>query len=100
VALLLYRHKGAILFIYITVNFALLAEYKLHNKDIIKYFKAALYQIDKTKEAFLLYQPNNKNPLNFNIPKLYAISHYPEMICVFSTLIKTITEHSKRVHIP
>jgi hypothetical protein len=43
------------LFIYTTVNFILLAEYKLHNKDIIKYFKAVLYQIDKTKEVFLLY---------------------------------------------
>jgi hypothetical protein len=40
---LLYRHKGAMLFIYITVDFALLAEYKSHNKNIIEYFKAALY---------------------------------------------------------
>jgi hypothetical protein len=31
------------LFIYITVNFALLAEYKLYNKDIIEYLKAILY---------------------------------------------------------
>jgi hypothetical protein len=52
---LLYRHKGAILFIHTTVDFTLLAKYKLHNKDIIKYFKAALYQINKTKEVFLLY---------------------------------------------
>jgi hypothetical protein len=31
------------LFIYAIVDFALLAEYKLYNKDMIKYFKAALY---------------------------------------------------------
>jgi hypothetical protein len=31
------------LFIYATVDFVLLAEYKLHNKDIIKYLKAVLY---------------------------------------------------------
>jgi hypothetical protein len=43
------------LFIYTTVNFTLLAEYKLYNKDMIEYLKAALYQIDKTKEVFLLY---------------------------------------------
>ena len=42
-ALLLYRHKGAILFIYTIVNFILLAEYELYNKDIIKYLKAILY---------------------------------------------------------
>jgi hypothetical protein len=48
-------YKGAMLFIYTTVDFALLAKYKLHNKDIIEYFKAALYQMDKTKEVFLLY---------------------------------------------
>jgi hypothetical protein len=43
------------LFIYTTVDFTLLAEYKSHNEDIIEYFKAALYQINKTKEVFLLY---------------------------------------------
>ena len=88
------------LFIYTTVDFVLLAEYKSHDKDIIKYLKTALYQIDKTKEAFLLYWPDNKNPPNFNIPKLYTISHYLKMICIFSTLIKTITKYSKRVYIP
>jgi hypothetical protein len=31
------------LFIYTTVNFILLAEYKSYNKDIIEYLKAALY---------------------------------------------------------
>jgi len=55
VAPLLYRNKGAILFIRATVNFILLAEYKLHNKDTIKYLKAVLYRIDKTKEVFLPY---------------------------------------------
>jgi hypothetical protein len=43
------------LFIYTIVDFTLLAKYKSHNEDIIKYLKAALYQINKTKEAFLLY---------------------------------------------
>ena len=71
------------LFIYAIINFALLAKYKSYNEDNIKYFKAALYQMDKTKEAFLPYQSDDKNPPNFNIPKLYAISHYLEIICVF-----------------
>jgi hypothetical protein len=56
--------------------------------------------MDKIKEVFLLYWLDDKNPPNFNIPKLYAISHYPEMICVFSTLIKTTIEYSERVYIP
>jgi hypothetical protein len=55
VAPLLYRYKGVILFIYTTVDFTLLAKYKLYNKNTIKYLKAVLYQINKTKEAFLLY---------------------------------------------
>jgi hypothetical protein len=42
------------LFIYTIINFALLAKYKLYNKDIIKYLKAILYQMDKTKEVLLL----------------------------------------------
>ena len=97
---MLYRYKGAILFIYTIVNFILLAEYKLYNKDIIKYLKAILYRIDKPKEAFLLYRPNDKNLPNFNIPKLYTISYYLEIICVFSALIGTTIEYSKRAYIP
>ena len=40
---LLYGHKGVILFIYTTVDFALLAKYKSHNKNTIEYLKAVLY---------------------------------------------------------
>jgi len=40
---LLYRHEGAMLFIRAIVDFILLAEYKLYNKDTIKYLKAVLY---------------------------------------------------------
>ena len=96
---MLYRHKGAILFIYVIVNFILLAEYKLYNKDIIEYFKAVLYWMDKTKEVFLLYWLNNKNPPHFNIPKIYIISYYSEIICIFSVLIGTIIKHNKRAYI-
>ena len=96
---LLYRYKGAILFIYTTVDFILLAEYKLYNKDIIEYLKTILYWMDKTKEVFLLYWFNNKNLPNFNIFKLYVISHYLKIICVFGTLIKTIIEYNKRAYI-
>jgi len=87
------------LLIYAIVNFILLAEYKLYNKDMIKYFKVVLYRMDKTKEVFLLYRLNNKNPPNFNIPKLYTISYYLKIIYIFSILIGTITEHSKRAYI-
>ena len=97
---LLYGHEGAILFIRATVDFALLAEYESHDEDTIEYLKAALYRMDKTKEAFLPYRPDDKNPPNFNIPKLHAISHYPEMIRVFGALMGTTTEHGERAHIP
>ena len=51
--------------------------------------------MDKTKEALLLYQLDNKILPNFNIPKLYTISHYPEIIRVFSALIGTTIKYSK-----
>jgi len=88
------------LFICAIVDFVLLAKYKLHNKDMIKYFKAALYRMDKTKEMFLLYRPNDKNPSNFNIPKHYTISHYLKMIYIFGALIGTTIEYGERAHIP
>ena len=56
--------------------------------------------MDKTKEVFLPYQPDNKTLPNFNIPKLYAISHYLEIIRVFSALIGTIIKYNKRAYIP
>jgi len=87
------------LFIRAIVNFILLAEYKSHDKDTIKYLKAALYRMDKTKEVFLLYRPNDKNLPNFNIPKFYAISHYLEIICIFGALIGTIIKYGKRAYI-
>ncbi len=87
------------LFIYAIVDFTLLAEYELYNEDMIKYLKAVLYWIDKTKEVFLLYWPDNKNPPNFNIPKLYAISYYLEIICIFCALMGIIIEYGERVYI-
>ena len=56
--------------------------------------------MDKTKKAFLLYRLSNKNLPNFNIPKLYTISYYLEIIYIFGALIGIIIEHSKRAHIP
>ena len=56
--------------------------------------------MDKTKEAFLPYRPNDKNLPNFNIPKLYIISYYLEIIYIFSALIGTIIEYGERVYIP
>ena len=56
--------------------------------------------MDKTKEVFLPYRPNNKNLLNFNIPKLYIISYYLEIIYIFGTLIGTIIEYGKMAYIP
>ncbi len=88
------------LFIHAIVDFVLLAEYKSYNGDTIEYLKAALYRIDKTKDVFLLYRPDDKNPPNFNIPKLHTISHYLEMIRVFGVLMGIITKHGKRAHIP
>ena len=58
-----------------------------------------LYRIDKTKEMFLPYRPNNKNLPNFNIPKLYAVSYYLEIIYIFGALIGTIIKHGERVYI-
>jgi len=55
--------------------------------------------MDKTKEMFLLYRLNDKTPLNFNIPKLYTISYYLEIIYIFSALIETTIEHGERVYI-
>ena len=56
--------------------------------------------MDKTKEAFLLYWPDDKNLPNFNIPKLYIISYYPEIIYIFGALIGTTIEYGERVYIP
>jgi len=47
----------------------------------------------------LLYRLNDKNLPNFNIPKLYIISHYLEIIYIFSILMGIIIEHGERAYI-
>ncbi len=51
-ALLLKHYNCAILFVQAFVNFAILAQYAAYNNTTIKYIKAALYKINKTKNVF------------------------------------------------
>ena len=52
---LLKQNEGAILFIWVFVDFTILSQYILYDKSTIQYLAAAIYRIDKIKDIFLLF---------------------------------------------
>jgi hypothetical protein len=62
------------------MDFTILSQYILHNELTIQYLAAAIYRINKIKDIFLPFQLSKTGLLYFNIPKLYAITHYLKSI--------------------
>jgi hypothetical protein len=98
VAPLLKHNEGAMLFIRAFADFAMLSQYTTHDDITLRYMEAAIYRMDKTKDVFLPYRPNKAGPPNFNIPKLHAITHYPEAIRRLGSIKNTTTEHPEGAH--
>ena len=55
IALLLKQNEGAILFIWVFVDFTILSQYVSHDKSTIWYLTTAIYEMDKIKDVFLLF---------------------------------------------
>ena len=62
------------------MDFILLSQYILHNKLTIWYLAVAIYKMDKIKDIFHPFWLSKAGLLYFNIPKLYAITHYLKSI--------------------
>ena len=98
IAPLLKQNEGAMLFIRAFVDFTILSQYVSHDESTIRYLAAAMSRMDKTKDVFLPFRPSKAGLPHFNIPKLHAITHYPESIQRLGAIGGTDTEYSEQAH--
>jgi hypothetical protein len=82
------------------VDFILLAQYKTHDDETLRYLEQALYRIDKTKVAFQKLRPIDKitEEGHFNFPKFHIMTHYTTCIREYGAADNFDTEHSEAGH--
>jgi len=56
----------------------ILAQYHLHDEEILQYLEHALFQLNKLKNVFhhLQFKRSDTDVDHFNISKLHAMIHY------------------------
>jgi hypothetical protein len=82
------------------VDFILLAQYKTHDDETLRYLEQALYRIDRTKAVFKRFRPIDKatDEGHFNFPKFHAMTHYTSCIREYGAADNFDTEHSEAAH--
>ena len=82
------------------VDFILLAQYKTHDDETLRYLEQALYRIDRTKAVFKRFRPIDKatDEGHFNFPKFHAMTHYASCIREYGAADNFDTEHSEAAH--
>ena len=82
------------------VDFILMAQYKTHDDETLRYMEQALYRIDKMKVAFRALRPLDKSTDegHFNFPKFHVMTHYTSFIRDFGAADNYDTEHSEAGH--
>jgi hypothetical protein len=82
------------------VDFILMAQYKTHDIETLRYMEQALYRIDKMKVAFRAVRPLDKSTDegHFNFPKFHIMTHYTSFIQDFGAADNFDTEHSEAGH--
>ncbi|KAF6227509.1 hypothetical protein HO173_012249 [Letharia columbiana] len=83
------------------LDLVILARYRSHDDDTIRYLLAALARIDLLKEVFRAYRPLDKTTGkgHFNFPKFHSISHLPEMIQSFGPPDGLTTQTGEKAHV-
>jgi hypothetical protein len=94
------KEPGAIHCARAIVDFILIAQYKTHNDETLRYLDHALYRIDKTKVVFKALRPVDKatGEGHFNFPKFHIMTHYTSCIRDFGAADNFDTEHSEAGH--
>ena len=83
------------------LDLVILARYRSHDDDTIRYLLAALARIDLLKEVFRPHRPLDKatGKGHFNFPKFHSISHIPEMIRSFGPPDGLTTQVGEKAHV-
>lgn len=90
----------AVLFARAVLDFVMMAQYRTHDAETLRYMDHALYRMDKLKEIFRGFRPVDKdtNQGHFNFPKFHVITHYPEFIRRFGGADGSDTSHPEAAH--
>ena len=78
----------------------MLAQYVLHDEEMLRYMEYALYKLEKTKISFEQHRLINSKLCQptFNYPKFHAISHFVQYIWDYGSAVNYDTAHNKIAH--
>ena len=94
----------AIRFIRAMVDFMLLAMYKSHDDETLRYMTLALHRMNSYKEIFRDYRRTKRDldmssEGDFNFPKFHAMTHYVDMIRLMGNAADIETGHFEHKHV-
>jgi hypothetical protein len=94
------RASAAIHFAWAMINFMILVQYHLHDKEILQYLEHALFQLKKLKNVFhhLQSECSDTDVNHFNISKLHVMTYYASQIWKYDNADNFNTKHSEIVH--
>ncbi len=100
VLLLITRAFAAIHFAQAMIDFVILAQYHLHDEEILWYLEHALFWLNKLKNVFhhLQSESSNTDVNHFNISKLHAMTYYASQIWRYDSADNFNTKHSEIAH--
>ncbi len=99
-SLLIMRASAAIHFAQTVINFVILAQYHLYDKETLWYLEHTLFQLNKLKNVFhhLQSEHSDIDIDHFNILKLHAMTHYASQIWRYNSADNFNTKHSEIAH--
>ncbi len=82
------------------IDFIMLAQYTLHDEDILRYMQHALFQWNKLKKVFwhLWSLDTNIQQKHFNILKFHAMTHYANFIHWYDVINNVNMKYEKICH--
>jgi hypothetical protein len=91
------KASAAVHFAWAVIDFMILAQYHLHEEEILWYLEHALFQLNKLKNVFhhLRSERSDTDVDHFNISKLHAMTHYASQIQRYDSADNFNTKHSK-----
>ncbi|KAF2715839.1 hypothetical protein K431DRAFT_289888, partial [Polychaeton citri CBS 116435] len=91
----------AIRFVRAMVDFIILAMYKSHDDDTLRFMTLALFRMNQYKEAFRPYRVLRRGggDGHFNFPKFHAMVHYTDMIRLLGNAADLETGHFEHKHV-
>ncbi len=94
---LITRAFAAIHFAWAVIEFVILAQYHLHDEEILQYLEHTFFQLNKLKNVFhhLRSEHSDTDVNHFNISKLHAMTHYASQIQRYNNVDNFNIKHSE-----